>query len=91
MTDQTNKEALAAQLRGYHGVPGDEKLKNMSDIELDSLLTSCKNNSVKLAAIKREIHRRKKTWHEKSVGFIVVTIFCGLAVAYLAYRFGWTK
>lgn len=59
MTDQSDKEALAAQLRGYHGVPHDEDLNAMSNIELDSLLHSSKNNPVKSAAIEREIQRRR--------------------------------
>lgn len=32
-----------------------------------------------------------KSWHEKPIGFTVVTIGCGLAVAFGAYYFGWTK
>ena len=59
MTDQSDKEVLASQLRGYHGVPRDDKLNAMSNIELDSLLSSSKNNPVKSAAVEREIQRRK--------------------------------
>jgi hypothetical protein len=33
----------------------------------------------------------KKSWHERPLGFIVATIFCGLVVAFCAYYFGWTK
>lgn len=32
-----------------------------------------------------------KQWHERPIGFIAATIFCGLVVAFCAYYFGWTK
>ncbi len=31
-----------------------------------------------------------KSWHERPIGFIVATIFCGLVVAFCADYFGWT-
>ena len=31
-----------------------------------------------------------KSWHERPIGFIAATIFCGLVVAFCAYYFGWT-
>ena len=33
----------------------------------------------------------QKNWHERPVGAIAIIILGGLVVAYLAYRFGWTK
>lgn len=59
MSFEQQREALADLWRGYHGVPHDDKLKAMSDIELDSLLHSSKRNPVKVAAVEREIIRRR--------------------------------
>ena len=47
MSDTENDDFL----RGYHGIPDDVKLRAMSVIELDSLLDSSRNESVKAAAI----------------------------------------
>lgn len=33
----------------------------------------------------------RKGWNERPTGTMVILILCGLVVAYLAYRFGWTK
>ena len=33
----------------------------------------------------------KFNWHERPIGLIMLTISCGLVVAFLSYYFGWTK
>ncbi len=89
MNEQSDKEALASQLHGYHGVPSDEKLSAMSNIVLDSLLASSKNNSVKSAAVEREIERRKKPWYEKPVGLVIISSVSGLLVACVIFYLRW--
>lgn len=37
------------------------------------------------------LQNTEKKWHEKPLGFIVATIFCGLVIAFCAFYFGWTK
>jgi hypothetical protein len=40
---QASEEAF---LRGYHDIPDDEKLRQMSFVELAALLSSCESGSV---------------------------------------------
>ena len=75
--------------RGYHGVPDDEKLNAMSDIELDSLFHSSKDNPVKASAIDREIQRRKKTWYEKPIGLVIISFVSGLLLAGVVFYLRW--
>ena len=89
MTDQSSQEERDGLLRGYHGVPNDEKLKAMSDIELDSLLHSSEDKPVKAAAIDREIQRRKKTWYEKPIGLVIISFVSGLLLAGVLFYLGW--
>jgi len=85
----TPDEIADARLRGYHGIPDDKKLKAMSDIELDSLFHSSKDNPVKASAIDREIQRRKKTWYEKPIGLVLTSFVSGLLLAGVLFWLGW--
>lgn len=89
MSDDHDPKMRKFLFRGYHGVPDDEKLKAMPDIELDSLFHSSKDNPVKAAAIQREIIRRAKPWYEKPHGLIALAIVSGLLVAAATFFFGW--
>jgi hypothetical protein len=51
--------AQEAFLRGYHGIPDDEKLQKMSFVELAALLSSCENGSARFLVVESEVNRRK--------------------------------
>lgn len=52
-----DKEEHDGFLRGYHGIPDNEKLKEMSFVELSAELASCSNGSPKFIVIEREIKK----------------------------------
>ncbi|MDP1679383.1 MAG: hypothetical protein Q8L02_04580 [Candidatus Nitrotoga sp.] len=53
------KAAEDAFLRGYHDIPDDAKLQNMSFVELAALLSSCENGSARFLVVEREVNLRK--------------------------------
>lgn len=44
-------------LRGYHGIPDNGKLQQMSFLELAALLPSCENGSAKFNVVEREMKK----------------------------------
>ena len=44
-------------LRGYHGIPDNEKLQQMSFLELAALLGSCEIGSAKFSVVEREMKK----------------------------------
>lgn len=62
------KAAEDAILRGYHDIPDDAKLQNMSFVELAALLSSCENGSARFLVVERELARRKQ---EDSFSFVM--------------------
>lgn len=67
--------------------------KAIGDVDFAHLenLTDIEAHGNKHIAPSTTIPTDRKSWHEKPIGFIVATIFCGLVVAFCAYYFGWTK
>lgn len=57
-TDKDRAEAEEAFVRGFHGIPSDEKLRAMSYIDLCELLTSCEKGTTKHSVVEREKVRR---------------------------------
>lgn len=75
--------------RGFHDVIDDEKLRAMTDVQLDSALESSKDKPVRAKAIQREIDRRAKPWYERPRGIFALTVISGVAVAAVCAYFGW--
>jgi hypothetical protein len=59
MTDAEIEQRAAneAMARGYYGIPDDAKLKQMSFVELASLLSSCESGSAKFNVVERELKK----------------------------------
>lgn len=47
-----------AMVRGYHGIPDDNKLKGMSFVLLAAALASCESGSAKFNVVDREMKKR---------------------------------
>jgi hypothetical protein len=61
MTDAEIEQRAAGEafLRGYHDIPDDEKLRQMSFVELAALLSSCENGSARYLVVEQEMFRRR--------------------------------
>ena len=82
------------RFRAYHGIPDDEELKAMSDIELDSLLHSSKDNPVKTASIDRELRRRELVvptangWIHRNGSNLMLGVLASLIAAAFWFHYG---
>lgn len=97
------KAAEEAFLRGFYDIPEDEKLQQMSFVELATLLASCEVGSARFLVVEQEmlcrrnsglteVPNKKGDWHEMPFGKIaigVVTTIIGACALYLiATHFG---
>ena len=58
MSDYRNLENQDDLVRGYRGIPDDEKLQKMSYIQLAEIFHSCEKDSTKFHVIEREMKKR---------------------------------
>jgi hypothetical protein len=74
-------------------VPSDHNSKIAA---LEKKLDSMSRQSIHYAPLAQRIQlmrlaQQRKLWHEKPLGFMVITIGCGLVIAFCVFYFGWTK
>lgn len=58
MTDQLNGEKDDDLDRGFHGIPDDGKIQDMSYVQLCEVRNSCEKDSPKFYVMEREVKRR---------------------------------
>lgn len=55
--DQHDSDMRDFRLRGYHDIPDDDKLQEMSYIQLSEIFHSCEKDSTKFLVVEREMKR----------------------------------
>jgi hypothetical protein len=65
-------------------------IKNVKDLTDEDVLFDRAEEKNRRRDIAIALHGNKY-WHERPIGFMVATIFCSVAAAYMIYRFGWNR